>query len=499
MADAQGSSGNTAEQSGELARGQSGGLAGELARGQSGGLAGGFSVSGRVWLRGGRVIDPASGRDEVADVLLVGDRVERIGRLGGVIGEGEVDTVIDAGGCLVTPGLIDVHVHLREPGQEHKETIATGAAAAIAGGFTTVCCMPNTSPTIDDESLVEFVYRQADRAGLARVFPVGAISKGRGGEELAEMGLMARAGAVAFSDDGCAVASAGLMAKAMRYASVTGLALMQHCEEPTLGGGAMNAGPLASRLGLAGWPNLAEELVIRRDVAIAHSEGYRTRWHAQHLSTAEGVSAIREARARGPEAAAAISAEVSPHHLLLTDRACDGYDTHAKMNPPLRTASDIAALLEGVRDGTIAVLATDHAPHTAEEKEREFDVAPYGIVGLEPALALYVKALVEPGVIDWPRLIAMMTIEGARLCNLDQPHPERRCPPLGRLCEGSAADVTIIDPEQTWTIDAEAFAGKGRNCPFDGWTVKGRAIGVLVGGGLKLLREADRLVGRVRG
>ncbi|MEM9347068.1 MAG: dihydroorotase [Planctomycetota bacterium] len=452
----------------------------------------------RLTLTGGRLIDPANGIDQITDLVLEHGKVASIGTVSKPDGP-----TLDASGCIVAPGLIDVHVHLREPGQEEKETIATGSAAAVAGGFTSVCCMPNTSPTIDDDSMIEFVYKQAAKANLANVYPVGAATKKREGKELAEIGLMHKAGAVGFSDDGTPVGSARVMHQALRYIAMTGQVFMQHCEDPELGGGAMNAGPLASKLGLPGWASLAEELMIVRDIMIAESLNYSARWHAQHMTTAGGAGLLREARARYVEAVHAgtapsdefagtglgrITGEVSPHHLLLTEKACATYDTHAKMNPPLRTQRDIDALLEAVADGTISLLATDHAPHTREQKEREFAIAPYGIIGLECALALYIKALIEPGVIDWPRLIAMTSTNHAQLCGLKG---------KGQLAVGSDADVTVIDPEHAWTIEADQFAGKSSNCPFDGWHVKGRAIVTIVGGEVKLALDPNRITGKL--
>ncbi|MEM9021642.1 MAG: dihydroorotase [Planctomycetota bacterium] len=451
----------------------------------------------KLTVTGGRVIDPANDIDQITDLVLEDGVVKSLGRVSAPDGPS-----LDASGCIVAPGLIDVHVHLREPGQEDKETIATGAAAAVAGGFTSVCCMPNTTPAIDDDSMIEFVYKQAARAKLAHVFPVGAATKDRAGKELAEIGLMNRAGAVGFSDDGTPVGSAKVMHDALKYIAMTGKVFMQHCEDPDLGGGAMNAGPLASKLGLSGWPALAEELMIERDIRISEALGYTARWHAQHMTTAGGVGLLREARARFDRAVAnghapgdsfgqpgglgRITGEVSPHHLLLTEEACADYDTHAKMNPPLRTRRDIEALTAAVADGTISILATDHAPHTREEKEREFAIAPYGIIGLECALALYIKALIDTGAIDWPRLIALMSSNGAQLCELAG---------KGHLGVGAHADVTIIDPAHAWTIDTNAFAGKSSNCPFDGWQVKGRAIATIVGGETKLCLDPDRIQG----
>lgn len=429
-------------------------------------------------IKGGRVIDPASGLDEIADVLLSDGRVARIGLIGDAGGD-----VLDASGCIVCPGLIDPHVHLREPGGEEKETIATGAAAAINGGFTSVCCMPNTDPAIDDDGRIEFVYRQSQRANLAHVFPVGAVTRGRAGRELAEIGLMAQAGAVGFSDDGVAVASAAVMAKALAYIAMTGRVLMQHCEDPELGGGVMNAGALAVKLGLAGWPRVAEELIIQRDVLLNTALGHECRYHVQHISSAGSVELVRRAR-QDLFGQAHITAEASPHHLLLTEDHCSTYDTNYKMNPPLRGRRDIEAILDGIRDGTITILATDHAPHTREQKELEFAAAPFGIIGLDCALPLYVRALIESQTLDWPAMLAMMTINPARLCGLAG---------KGELAVGADADVTVIDPNETWTIDVEQFASRSRNCPFDGWTVRGRAIATIVGGAVKLCRDEDRL------
>lgn len=427
-------------------------------------------------IRNGRVIDPGNGVDEVTDVVIERGRVTRIGSASKPDGP-----TIDASGCIVCPGLIDPQVHFREPGQEEKETIATGAAAAINGGFTSVVCMANTSPTIDDDARIEFVYKQAAKADLCNVFPVGAVTKGRRGEELAEIGLMAKAGAVAFTDDGDCIASSAVMRMALGYVKMTGRVLMQHCEDPVLvAHGAMNAGEVATRLGLSGRPAIAEELMIQRDILLNRDIGCR--FHVQHISTEGGCEAVRAARRRGEP----VTTEVSAHHLLLTEEDCVGYDTRYKMNPPLRTKRDIAALLEGVRDGTITVLATDHAPHTREEKEREFAVAPAGILGLDCTLPLYARALVESETIDWPRLIAMMTQHPAELCNLTG---------KGTLGAGADGDVTVIDPGMAWTIDVEDFASKASNCPFDGWNVTGRAIATVVGGHVKLLRDAGRATG----
>ena len=443
----------------------------------------------RQLIRHGRLIDPDAGVDRVTDLLLEDGKVAAVGPSASAAGPGAGGAggefrEIDASGMIVCPGLIDPHVHFREPGGEEKETIATGAASAVAGGFTSVCVMPNTRPALDDDGRVEFVRRQAERADLCNVYVVGAATKGREGNELAEIGLMARAGAVAFSDDGQAVASSSVMAKALTYIAMTGKVFMQHCEDPQLGGGAMNAGLLATQMGLAGWPAVAEELTLQRDLLISKSQGYACRYHAQHMTTAGGVEILR--RARGDADAAGhpdrLTGEASPHHLLLTEEACRGYDTMGKMNPPLRTAADVDALRRGVGDGTITILATDHAPHTAEEKALEFAAAPYGIVGLDCALPLYIKALIDTQTIDWPRLIELLTINPARLCGLAG---------KGTLAVGSDADVTIIDPEMPWTIDVSRFASKARNCPFGGWNVRGRAVITIVSGSVKFELAAE--------
>lgn len=427
-------------------------------------------------IKRGRVVDPASGFDEVADVLLADGKVRKIGK----VSKPADAEVIDASDCIVSPGLIDVHVHFREPGQEEKETIATGAAAAVAGGFTSVCCMPNTQPAIDDDGRIEFVYHQAAQANLANVFPVGAITKAREGKELAEIGLMAQAGAVAFSDDGVAVASAGAMAKALAYIKMTGKVVMQHCEDPELGGGVMNAGALATRLGLAGWPRVAEEIIIQRDILLNRDIG--ARYHVQHLSSGGSVEMVRKAR-HDLFGQAHVTAEASPHHLLLTEDCCTDYDPNFKMNPPLRQKRDIEAILAGIADGTITILATDHAPHTREEKQLEFAAAPFGILGLECALPLYIRALIESETIDWPKMLAMMTVNGARLCTLEN---------KGELKPGFDADITIIDPKLNWTINADDFRSKSRNCPFHGWNVTGRAIATIVGGEVKFELDTGR-------
>lgn len=442
-------------------------------------------------IQNGRLIDPAHGIDAETDIVLENGKVAFIGKVSKPAG-----AVFNAAGCIVAPGLIDTHVHLREPGQEAKETIATGAASAVAGGFTTVCCMPNTRPALDTEAQVEFVFKQAAKAGMVHVYPIGAATKGRDGKELSEMGLMAAAGAVGFSDDGTGIASAGVMDQALRYCAMTGKVYMQHCEDHTLGGGAMNAGPLSAKLGLKGWPNIAEDLMIARDIMLSQSQNYACRYHAQHMTTAGGIELLRQGRARYAKDAAALgfdpaehrlSGEVSPHHLLLTDAGCGAYDTNYKMNPPLRTQADVSALITGVADGTIEVLATDHAPHTAEEKAQSFAQAPFGIIGLEPALALYMKALLWPGVVSWGRLLAMLSWNGAKLVGLQDTK--------GHLGVGADADVTVIDPDRIWQVDVNAFASRSRNCPFHGWSLKGAVAATVVSGKVKYAPDAGRLTG----
>ncbi len=427
-----------------------------------------------ILIRNGRVLDPASGRDEQADVLIHGGRIARIGRRLDAPGEAEV---IDAGGCLVTPGLVDPHVHLREPGGEHKETIATGTRAAVAGGFTTVCCMPNTSPALDAPETLRFVTDRAAETGSCRVFPVAAGTVGRKGREVVDVAALVQAGAVGFSDDGDAIADRDVMARVLEAVRPTGLAFMQHCQDHAMTGNApMHAGRISARLGLRGWPREAEETIVERDVALVRASGCR--YHVQHISSGGTVELIRRARAEGLP----VTGEASPHHLLLTHEACAGYDTHAKMNPPLREAADVEALRRGVAEGVVTVLATDHAPHAPEEKGLPFEQAPFGIVGLETALPLYAEALVHSGAIGWERLIALLTVEPARLCNLDRLG-------IGRLEEGGPADVAVIDPDEAWTITPGDLAGRSRNSPFLGRRVRGRIAATIAAGVVRHARS----------
>jgi len=412
----------------------------------------------------GRVIDPAGGRDEIANVAISGGFVAGIGKP-----TPQARRTIDAAGMIVCPGLIDLHVHCREPGHEEEETIATAAASAVAGGFTTICAMPNTHPPQDDETAILYVLQRMARAGKASVLPVGCISKGREGTELAEMGMMREAGAVAFSDDGDSLASSSVMQRALQYARMIDVVIMQHCQDPELFGGVMNSGAVAIRLGLAGIAAAGEEIMLRRDLELVRRTG--ARYHAMHLTSAGSVEIVRQAKADGLP----VTAEAAPHHLLLTDAACMQYDPNCKVNPPLRSADDVQALRQGVADGTIDCLATDHAPHSKEEKEMEFALAPFGIISLDCALGLYAKALIHSGLMDWPEMIARLTVDPAQIIGTTS----------GVLQTGAPADVTIIDPEKRWTVNVNKFASRARNCPYHGWKLKSRPVVTIVGGEVK--------------
>jgi len=424
---------------------------------------------GDLAVRGGRVLDPAQNLDRVCDLLLADGRVAEIGDGLGA------ETEFDARGLLVVPGLIDMHAHLREPGLESEETIATGAAAAVAGGFTTVLAMPNTDPPADSAAAVTYVYVQSARARMANVFPAGCLTKGRAGKELAELGAMADAGAMAFTDDGDWVASAQLMRQALAYARPLGRPVLVHCEESELvAGGAINEGATSARLGLPGRPACAEEIAIGRDISLAEAAGGRL--HVCHVSTARGLELVRAAKRRG----LAVTCEVTPHHLVLTDEALAGCDPVFKVNPPLRTADDARALLEGLADGTVDAIATDHAPHAPEEKEMDIVSAPAGMVGLETALGLVLDRLVDTGLLNLPTAIYRMTAGPAAALGLL---------PRGTLQVGAPADVTVIDPEARWYVDPAAFRTPGVGSPFDGWEIKGRAVLTVVGGEVKFQLE----------
>jgi len=415
-------------------------------------------------LRGGRVIDPSRGLDAIADVLIVDRRVAAV-EPGLSAPDGA--TVRDVTGLVVAPGLVDVHVHLREPGSEDEETVATGARAAAAGGFTALCAMPNTDPVTDNQAAVGFIVRQSLRAGSARVHPVGAVSVGQRGEQLAEFGEMVGAGAVAVSDDGRPVISSHLMRTALEYARTFGIPVANHCEDPTLAaGGVMHEGLVATRLGLKGIPPAAEEIMVARDCLLAGLTGGHV--HLCHLSTRGSVELVRRAKERGLR----VTAEATPHHLTLTHRACEGYDTHAKMNPPLREEADVAELRRGLKDGVIDCIASDHAPHAYDEKEAAFDDAPFGVIGLETAFGVAYTELVCGGVLTLPALIARMSTAPARIFGLAG----------GTLAPGVAADLVVLDVTAPWTVESTAFVSKSRNTPFQGRALTGRALTTIVNG-----------------
>jgi dihydroorotase len=420
-----------------------------------------------VLIRNGRVIDPANKRDEIADLHIVDGKFADPATFSKA-SAGSSPEVIDATGLVVCPGLIDIHVHLREPGQSAKETIASGARAAAAGGFTSIVCMPNTSPAADNPSVVAWIQDKAREEALVNVFATGAITRNIAGEELAPIGSMVRAGVVAITDDGHCVQNHELMRRAVEYARMFDLTVMDHCQDYNLvGPGVMHEGYWSTILGLPGWPAAGEELIVMRNAMLA--ELCESRIHCQHLSSGASVRILREARSRGVP----LSGEVCPHHIALTDESVRGYDTNYKMNPPLRTQEDIDRLIEGIADGTVTILASDHAPHSCFEKEREFEHAPFGIVGLETELGLFLDILVhKKKAIDLPRLIALLTCEPASLLRLDR----------GTLSPGRPADVTFINPDLEWTVDKHAFLSQGRNTPFHGWELKGRAVRTIVSG-----------------
>jgi len=418
----------------------------------------------RILIKGGKIVDPAVSKAE-ADLILVDGVIREIRPVGAGGGQAAWDRVIDAAGKLVMPGLIDMHVHLREPGFEYKETIESGCAAAAAGGFTAVCCMPNTDPVNDSPELTEFIMKKAHAAGTVRVHPVAAISRLSEGKRLCEYGELKAAGAVAVSDDGRPVESGRLMRRAMEYASGFGLPVISHCEELSLAGdGVMNEGAYATKMGLPGIPNTAESVMVLRDIALSELTGCPL--HIAHVSTKESVAAIREAKKRGVP----VTAETAPHYFTLTEEAVGQYDTHAKMNPPLRSAEDLEAIVEGLVDGTIDVIATDHAPHAPVEKEVEFDQAPNGIIGLETSVGLTLR-LVQKGVLTFGQMVEKMSVNPARILGLTR-----------GISEGLSADLTLIDPVQEWTVDAGSFRSLSRNTPFIGWTLPGRAVLTMVGG-----------------
>jgi dihydroorotase len=424
----------------------------------------------RLVIKNGRVMDPANNVDTETDVSIENGRISAVAK--------DIDTrgaeVLDAKGLIVAPGFIDMHVHLREPGFEHKETIESGTAAAAAGGFTGVACMPNTKPVNDSASVTELILRQAREKGLVKVYPIGAITKGQAGEELAEIGELVHAGAVAISDDGHPVSDPRVMRRALEYSTHFDIPLIEHCETPELHpGGVMHEGYWSTALGLRGIPSASEEMSVRRNIALSEMTGAKL--HIAHLSTRGSLEAVRDAKRRDIR----VTCEVTPHHLLLTDEAVKDYDTHTKMAPPLRSEEDRQALIDGLADGTIDAIATDHAPHHADEKMVEFDQAPFGVVGLETAVPLCLDRLVGQKVISLTRLIELLSIQPARLLGLSQ----------GTLSIGADANITLLDLERSSKVEPETFRSKSRNTPFTGWELKGWAVKTFVGG--KVVWSAD--------
>jgi dihydroorotase len=432
----------------------------------------------RILIHGGKTIDPASRLNEPADILIedgkivdiirAGGRKKDVGAIQARLPDRQESSMlkIDAAGKLIFPGLIDVHTHVREPGFEYKETIRTATESAAAGGFTTICAMPNSRPVNDNQSVTRFILNRAQSEGLVQVLPIGAITKGSQGEELAEIGELKQAGCVAVSDDGHPVAKSSVMRLAMEYAKTFDLPVIDHCEDPLLSeGGVMNEGVVATELGLPGIPAAAEEVMVSRNIILAQETGARL--HLAHISTAGSVRLIREGKARGIQ----VTAEACPHHFCLTEEAVRGYNTHAKMNPPLRTQKDLEEIRAGLADGTIDIIATDHAPHSREEKEQEFSAAPFGVVGLETALSLTMM-LVDEGVLTLDTAISKLTVQPAKLLGIEK----------GRIKAGADADLVIFDPEEWWVVDPAQFRSKGRNTPFAGWKLKGRVVTTMVKG-----------------
>jgi len=428
----------------------------------------------KLVIRNGRVIDPSTRADAIRDVLIEDGRFAAIGQNLDTTGSEQ----FDASGLVVAPGFIDMHVHLREPGFEHKETIESGCASAAAGGFTAVCCMPNTNPAIDDESVARYVHEKGKAVcdGIVDVYPIGAATKARHGEELAPMAELAQAGAVGFSDDGSPIASAEIMRRALEYSSMYGVPVIQHAEEPTMtAGGCMNEGVTSTRLGMIGIPPIAEELMVARDIILL---GYvpRARYHVAHISTRGALDQVRRAKAAGLN----VTAEVTPHHFALTEEVVKSFDTNTKMNPPLRTSVDVDALIQGLRDGTIDVIASDHAPHTIDEKEVEYTQAPFGIVGLETSVGLSLTELYHKKILTIAQVVEKLSTSPRRILSL----------PTIEFKEGAVANITLLDPEAEWTVDPRRFRSKSKNSPFGGFKLKGRSIGVINNGSVLLSRQA---------
>ena len=429
----------------------------------------------KLLLKGGRVVDPANSVDGTLDVLIEDGRIARVGRDLPVEGADVYDV---PAGAIVAPGLIDIHVHLREPGQEHKETVATGTASAVAGGFTAVACMPNTDPVNDHAGITQFILKKAAEAGLARVYPIGAVSIGSKGEQMAELGEQKAAGCVGFSDDGHPVRTALLMRRALEYAGMLGVPVIDHCEDPSLkGDGVAHEGFYASALGLRGIPGVAESLMVERDVSLAELTGAPV--HIAHMSARQSIRAVRAGKERG----VSVTCEVAPHHFTLTEEALNGpvkYDTNLKMNPPLREQADMEAMLAGIADGTVDVIATDHAPHHLDEKMVEFDRAPFGIVGLETAVPLVFDRLVHRGLIGIGRMIEVLSVNPARIIKV----------PGGTLAAGAPADITVLAPDMKVTVRAPQLRSKSKNTPFDGWEFRGGVAATIVGG--RIVYRSDR-------
>ena len=416
----------------------------------------------KILIKGGRVISPAQKFDDTCDVLIEKGKVTVIGK--------DLDAqgaeVIDADGKIVTPGLVDIHVHLRDPGLEYKEDIASGTLSAVTGGFTSIACMPNTKPVNDNQSVTNYILNKVKEEGHCRVFPIASISKGLQGESMTEMGELKGLGVYGVSDDGKPVSNAQLMRRAMEYAKPFGITIVTHAEDLELvGSGVMNEGPVATELGLKGIPWVAEDAATAREIMLAEFTGAHL--HVAHVSTKGSIDLVRQAKKRGVN----VTCEATPHHFTLTDEAVRGYNTNAKMNPPLRSAEDREAVRQGIADGTVDAIATDHAPHHIDEKNVEFSIAMNGIVGLETALPLSLQ-LVEDGLVDLPKAVALLTCGPAAALGI----------PAGQLEEGGVADVTVIDPELEWTVDAQKLVSKSKNTPFDGWKMKGAALCTIVGG-----------------
>src|SRR5262250_145943 len=429
-------------------------------------------------LKGGRVVDPINGIDGVRDVLIDGDRIARVGT--NLPADGA--TVVEVpNGFVVCPGFIDMHVHLREPGQEHKETVATGTAAAVAGGFTAVACMPNTTPVNDNAGVTEYILKKAAEANLARVYPIGAVSRGQQGEQLADIAELKQAGCVAVTDDGHPVSTALLMRRALEYASMFDMPVIEHCEEQTLkGDGVAHEGFQASALGLRGIPSEAESIMALRDISLSSLTGGAV--HIAHMSARQTLDAVRFGKSRG----ARVTCEVTPHHFVLTDATLAAplpYDTNTKMNPPLREPADRDAMLKGIADGSVDVIATDHAPHAADEKQVEFDQAPFGITGLETAVSLCFDRLIHRGLLTLPRLIELLSVNPARILNV----------PGGSLAEGAPADISILAPDLGVTVSAAQMKSKSKNTPFNGWELRGGVAATIVGGRVVYANENARL------